>query len=301
MHPRSTHFLSISDVEPHSLEGILRKATEIKKNPLGFSAALSRKGLAYYSEKPSTRTRLSFQAAVQQMGGFYMELSNGHSQNGKEDACDTAKVVSKYADFLAARVYEHELLEEFARHSGIPVINGLSDSEHPCQALADLQTIRELKPGKRVIAFVGDGNNVCASLAIGACMLGYNVKVASPPGFELPDDIIAKCCYYDGSIELFSGAREAVEGADVVYTDVWVSMGDESEAQKRLQAFQGFQVNDELIGLAKKDAVFMHCLPAVKGQEVTKEVIDGPQSVVFQQAENRLHSQKALLLHLNES
>lgn len=295
----ASHFLSVTDLQESELRSVISRAAEVKKDPRGFSAAMAGKGLAYYSEKASTRTKLSFQAAAYQMGGFYMEMDGCHFSNGKEGARDTAKVVSKYAAFLAARVHSHALLEELALFSEIPVINALSEKEHPCQSLADLQTISEQKPGKPIIAFVGDGNNVCASLALGACMLGLRVRVASPKEFELPPDVVEKCGCYNGTLELFNDPRAAVEGADVVYTDVWVSMGDEAEAEKRLRAFEGFRVSTGLMALADEQAIFMHCLPANKGLEVTKEVIEGPQSIVYQQAENRLHSQKALLLHLS--
>lgn len=291
------HFLSITDITPVQLEALLQKAAQLK-NSKQHSYPLSDKALAYYSEKPSTRTKLSFQAAIQQLGGSYLDMTGSHASSGKEDAADTARVVSAYANFLAARVFSHSTLEQFAQNSSIPVINALSDAEHPCQALADLLTIAENKGKHATVAFVGDGNNVCNSLALGACMLGLSVKVASPQGFELAESVREKCGSYCGKLETFSNAEQAVIGADAVYADTWISMGSENEKEARMEKFAPFQVNSQLMALAKSDAVFMHCLPATKGQEVTTQVIEGTQSIVFEQAENRLHAQKALLLSL---
>lgn len=293
------HFLSITDLTLGELQSLLHNASQLKKSAR-HSSELQGKALAYYSEKPSTRTKLSFQAAIQQLGGWYLDMTGAHISSGKEDARDTARVVSAYADFFAARVFNHSVLEEFAEYSAIPVINALSKFEHPCQALADLLTILEKKGKGATIAFVGDANNVCNSLALGACMLHLTLRVASPTGFELEKRVQEKCGEYSGTLETFSQPEQAVAGADVVYTDAWVSMGDETQKQERLEKFKQFQVNEQLMGLAKKDAAFMHCLPATKGQEVTTQVIEGPQSLVFEQAENRLHTQKALLLHLNQ-
>lgn len=293
------HFLSIADLGTNGLQKVLGMASTVKKTPSRFSRLLAGKGLAYYSEKPSTRTKLSFQAAILQMGGHYLDMADSHLSSGKEDAYDTSHVVSKYADFLAARVFKHKILEEFSASSSIPVINALSEKEHPCQALADLQTLLELKGKTATVAFVGDGNNVCTSLALGACMIGMNVHVSSPKGFELEHWILETCRQYAGCLELFDDPFHAVKDTDAVYTDVWMSMGDEREKQEgREQAFNGFQVNAEMMSLAKKEAVFMHCLPALKRHEVSRDVIEGPQSVVFEQAENRLHAQKALLAYL---
>jgi len=300
MKNETTHFLSITDLTPGELESLLGKAGELKKSARQ-SSQLQGKALAYASEKPSTRTKLSFQAAIQQLGGSYLDMTGAHMSNGKEEAKDTARVVSGYADFFAARVFRHAVLEEFAQYSSIPVINALSDAEHPCQALADLQTILETKGKNATIAFVGDANNVCNSLALGTCMLGLTIRVASPQGYELEKSVKEKCQEYQGKLEIFENAQEAVQGADAVYTDTWVSMGDESQKTERIEKFKHYQVNSQLMGLAKQDAVFMHCLPATKGQEVTTEVIEGRQSIVFEQAENRLHAQKALLLHLDGS
>jgi ornithine carbamoyltransferase len=292
------NFLEIGDLSPPELRLVLDKAAAVKKNPQAFAHSLSGKMLAYYSQKPSTRTKLSLQAAVSQLGGSFADMAGSHLSGGHENVTHTAKVVSKYADFVAARVFSQSFLEEFAAHSAVPVINALSDIEHPCQALADLETVLETAGPSAKIAFVGDGNNVCASLAIGACMLGLEMRVASPRGYGLPETIVNQCKSYGGKLELFESPSDAVSGADVVYTDVWVSMGDEAESEKRAEAFKGFTVTQELMELAVPGAVFMHCLPCIEGAEVASEVINGPSSVVFQQAENRLHSQKALLLFI---
>ena len=297
LHYRS--LLEIGDLSPPELELVLDKAAAVKKNPAAFSHSLSGKMLAYYSEKPSTRTKLSLQAAIQQLGGSFADMAGSHLSGGHESVAHTAKVVSNYADFIAARVFSQSFLEEFAEHSQVPVINALSDCEHPCQALADLLTILETAGPSAKIAFVGDGNNVCTSLAIGASMLGMEMRVASPQGYGLAANAVNQCKSHGGKLALFESPADAVAGADVVYTDVWVSMGDEAEAQKRAEAFAGFTVTQELMGLASPGAVFMHCLPCVEGAEVAAEVINGPASVVFQQAENRLHAQKALLLFIS--
>lgn len=292
------HFLSIADLQPAELTNIFESAKALKSGNSGTATALLGKGLVYYSEKPSTRTKLSFGAAIQTLGGYFLDMSGSQLSAGKEDVADTARTVGKYAHFLAARVYRHSLLEELARHSTIPVINALSEREHPCQALADLLTIHERKGSNARIAFVGDGFNVAASLALGGCMLGHEVHVATPPDFTLSNEIVSKCKNYSGTLTTHTTPKEAVTAADVVYTDVWTSMGQEEEKISREQAFAGFQVNSELMAHAAPGAIFMHCLPAFKGKEVTGEVFESPASVVFDQAENRMHAQKALLLFL---
>lgn len=293
------HFLSVTDLSKDELREVLALADAIKKNPDAYRTALRGLGLAFYTEKTSTRTRLSFQAAIAQAGGHFMDLAGSQFGAGKEDVEDTAHMVGLFSDFLAARVYRHGLLEELARYSPVPVINALSDVEHPCQALADVQAILAHKgPGAKV-AYIGDGNNVCASLALTCSMLGMHIHIATPKGYELDGAILAKCRKFGDFVHVLSTPQAAVTDADVVYTDTWVSMGDEKEKEVRLQAFAGFQVNADLMAQAKADAIFMHDLPAQKGLEVTKEVFDSPQSVVLDQAGNRLHAQKALLLYMH--
>lgn len=263
---------------------------------------LGGKTLALLFEKPSLRTRVSFDVAMQQLGGHTLYLSPAEVGLGeREPVADVARVLSRYVDAIAARTFKHETVEELARWADVPVINALSDGEHPCQALADLLTIYEKKDRWRglVLAFVGDGNNVASSLMLGSAMVGMEFRIASPQGYCVSRALVDKA----ESLAAASGAavvcvespQEAVRGADVVYTDVWASMGQEKEQVERRRAFSGYQVNAELLALASPDAIVMHDLPAHRGEEIADEVIEGPQSVVFDQAENRLHAQKAVL------
>jgi ornithine carbamoyltransferase len=256
-------------------------------------------------EKPSTRTRVSFEVGIYQLGGVGLYLSGSDLQIGRgETLADTARVLSRYVDAIAARLHTHADVVELARHATIPVLNGLSDLLHPCQALADYFTLLEKKQDLkgRKIGYVGDGNNMCHSLLYGANKFGIDIAVATPKGYE-PKAIIVKSANREAkqsgsSIIVTHEPAAAVEGADAVYTDVWVSMGQEAEADKKKVAFKPYQVNANLMANAKPDAVFMHCLPAHREEEVTSEVLDGPQSIVLDQAENRLHVQKALMVLL---
>lgn len=293
------HFLSVTDLNLAELRHVLSLAEAVKKDHASHRHDLEGKALAFYTEKSSTRTRLSFQAAIQQLGGHFMDMSGSHLGGGKEDVSDTAQMVGLYADFLAARVFKHSLLTELGAHSRIPIINALSDVEHPCQALADVQTILAHKGPQATVAYVGDGNNVAASLALACSMLGMRLNVATPKGYELDGAMLARCKAFGPHVQAYHDPKAAVNGADVVYTDVWVSMGDETEKDARLAAFNGFQVNADLMGHAAPKAIFMHCLPAQKGLEVSKGVFDSRASVVLDQAGNRLHAQKALLLFLH--
>jgi ornithine carbamoyltransferase len=251
------------------------------------------------------RTRVSFEVGMKQLGGSAIYLSQSEVGLGqREPVRDVARVLSHYVAGIVARTYAQQTLVELAEHANVPVVNALSDDEHPCQALADLLTVREKKgrlAGVR-IAFIGDGNNVSSSLAMAAALAGAEFVIASPPDYGLSRDIIDTARGFGrqtgGAIETVVRPEDAAKGADVVYTDVWTSMGQESERRRRMEAFQGYQVDAELMLLAKPDAIFMHDLPAHRGEEITDEVIEGPQSVVFQQAENRLHAQKALLAAL---
>jgi ornithine carbamoyltransferase len=297
---RGRNLISIGDLSADEVLAVMEMAARLKN---GESApVLGGKTLALVFEKPSLRTRVSFEVAMRQLGGQCLYLSPPEVGLGeREPAADVARVLSRYVDAIAARTFEHQTVEELARYAEVPVINALSEDEHPCQALADLLTICEKKGHWRGVslAFVGDGNNVARSLMMGAAMLGMDFRIASPRGYGVAPDFAAKAgaiaAACGGSIAGLESPREAVSGADVVYTDVWASMGQEREATQRLEAFAGYQVDGALMAEAAPDAIFMHDLPAHRGEEVAEEVIEGPQSVVFDQAENRLHAQKAVL------
>jgi len=271
----------------------------------GWLSLLEGKMLALVFEKPSLRTRVSFELAMQQLGGHTIYLSPAEVGLGeRESVSDVARVLSRYVDAIAARTFSHQTLQVLASYSGVPVINALSDLEHPCQALADLFTIYEKKGelGGLTLAFVGDGNNVAHSLLLAASLMGMNFRIASPAGYAVQDGILhmAKGYATDSGGEIFctEEPRLAVSGADVVYTDVWTSMGQETEAGQRRQIFAGYQVNSELLSLAREDAILMHPLPAHYGEEVAEDILDSPKSVVLDQAENRLYLQKALLAEM---
>jgi ornithine carbamoyltransferase len=253
-------------------------------------------------QKPSTRTRVSFEVGIAQLGGTGLYLSAGDLQLGRgETLKDTATVLSRYLDAIMIRTFAQEDVEELARHASIPVINGLTDSAHPCQALADVMTIRERlgRLAGLMVAYLGDGNNVCASLMVAAAKLGLNFRAATPEGYEPSAEAVEiareAATETGATIELLADPREAAAGADVLYTDVWTSMGQEEERERRLRDLAGFGIDDELVGLANEDAIVLHCLPAHYGEEITEDVLYGPQSAVWDQAENRLHAQKALM------
>ena len=295
--------LSVADLSAGEVEKIIVQALKIKRGPAPQS--LPGKILALLFEKPSLRTRVSFEVAIHQLGGYGFYLSPDEVGLGKrEPASDVARVLSRYVHGIIARTFAHQTLQALASHSTVPVINALSDLEHPCQALADIVTIQE-KKGKLkglTLAFVGDGNNVANSLLLAAAITGINFRIASPPGYAVKDEIwqTAKgLASHSGSqILLTDKPEQAVKDADVVYTDVWTSMGQEVEAAIRRKAFARYQVDNRLLSLAKKDAIFMHPLPAHHGEEVAAGILDSPRSVVFDQAENRLHLQKALLIQM---
>ena len=298
---RGRDLLAISDLSPDEVERILQTALSLKRDG-GGTHLLAGKTLALLFEKPSLRTRVSFDVAMVQLGGHAIYLNQAEVGLGqREPVADVARVLSRYVDVIAARTYEHATLLDLARHANVPVINALSDEEHPCQAMADLLTVLEHKGRLRGVrmAFVGDGFNVAASLAEAAALAGMSFAMASPPGYSLPDGIVRLL----EDLALTTGARidlcdtpaDAVRDADVVYTDVWASMGQEDSYAQRKEAFAGYTVTADLMSLAKPDAIFMHDLPAHRGDEVTDDVIEGPRSVVFDQAENRLHAQKAIL------
>ena len=286
--------LDLTELSGEEIYKILSLASELKaegKNSLRQDLAGKSVGLIF--NKPSTRTRVSFQVGASQLGGNSIYLQSGDLQIGRgESLADTARVLSGYLDALVVRTYAHEEAQELAKGASIPVINALTDLHHPCQALADLMTINESKSYLKglKLAYLGDGNNVCHSLMIAAAKVGMEISVATPKGFEPTLGTVPN--------KITNNPKEAVREADVLYTDVWVSMGQEEEAKERLEKFKPFQLNKELLSLAKPSAIAMHCLPAHPGQEITEEVMQGKQSVIFTQAENRLHSQKALLIGL---
>lgn len=297
---RGRDLLSISDLTPAELTRVLDTAMALKD--AGRRPILSGKSLALVFEKPSLRTRVSFDVAMTHLGGHCIYLSPPEVGLGdRETPADVARVLSRYVDAIAARTFAQSTVQELADHAGVPVINALSDEEHPCQALADLLTVREKKGGLAgvTLAYIGDGNNVASSLAIAGGLSGMHIRIASPAGYEVPDKVRALAGALaeksGGTISQLSDPVTAAANADVVYTDVWASMGQEQESAARRESFAGYTVDEKLMKLARPDAIFMHDLPAHRGDEVAPEVIDGPQSVVFDQAENRMHAQKAVL------
>ncbi len=300
-------FLTLADFTREELLFILDTAKQFKERFLAgerIIPVLQGRHLAMIFEKPSTRTRISFETAMKELGGFAMYLSWRELQLGRGETIeDTARVLSRYVDGIMARVYEHEKLEKLAEYADVPVINGLSDLLHPAQALTDIYTIMEKKGSdlrKLKIVFIGDGgDNVLHSLMLGIGILGGKIIIASPKGYDPHPQIVKwfeeKATPYGGEYEIVRDPYEAVKGADVVYTDVWVSMGQESEREKRIKDLEPYRVTVDLMKHAKPDAIFMHCLPAHRGEEVVDEVIDGRWSVVWDQAENRKHVQKAIL------
>ncbi len=291
------HFLTLLDLSPDELQGLIRRAIELKtKQHAGeLYQPLRGKVLGMVFEKSSTRTRVSFEAGMSQLGGDAIFLSPRDTQLGRgEPIEDTARVLSRMVDIIMIRTYEHEKLERFAAHSRVPVINALTDRCHPCQLLADIQTYIEHRGAIRgkTVAWIGDGNNMCNSYMGAAKQFDFKLNIAAPKGYEPAADVVACAA---GHVEVSSDPAAAAHGADLIVTDVWASMGQEEEQAARAQAFAAFQVDAKLMRLAAKDALFMHCLPAHRGEEVSAEVIDGPQSVVWDEAENRLHAQKALM------
>ena len=291
------HFLTLKDLTSDELKQLLSRATELKemRNRGEVYEPLANKVMAMIFEKSSTRTRVSFEAGMAQLGGHAMFLSSRDTQLGRgEPVEDSARVISSMVDVVMIRTYSHEIVETFAQHSRVPVINALTDDYHPCQLLADMQTFVEHRgdiKGKTA-AWIGDGNNMCQSYMNAAAILDFHLNIACPKGFEPKAELLEE---YKDRITLTHLPKEAVKGAHLVTTDVWASMGQEDEQETRLKRFEGFQVTPELMDLADKDALFMHCLPAHRGEEVSEEMMEDPRSVVFDEAENRLHAQKALL------
>ena len=295
MKPR--HFITLNDLSADELRALILRASELKKIRASGTVyePLKNKVLAMIFEKSSTRTRISFEAGMTHFGGNALFLSPRDTQLGRgEPIEDSARVISRMVDGIMLRTNKHETVTTFAEHSTVPVINGLTDRFHPCQLLADLQTWFELRgdiAGKHV-CWIGDGNNMCQSYMNAAKLLNFQLSIACPPGYEPEIELLAATSSH---VELFHDPKLAVKGADLIVTDVWASMGQEQEQKDRAQAFSNYRVNSSLMQLAKPDALFMHCLPAHRGEEVSAHVLDGQQSVVWDEAENRLHAQKALL------
>jgi ornithine carbamoyltransferase len=298
-------FLSIRDCSPQQIRHYLHVATQLKAYPNVYHTALRGKTLAMIFEKPSLRTRVTFDVGIEELGGHPIYLSPAEISLGKRESVhDVAKNLERMVQGIMIRTFSHDVVVELAHHASIPVINGLTDYSHPCQAMADYLTMLEVKghlTGLKV-AYVGDGNNVARSLMFAGALLGANVWIATPPGYEPDREAIewteARCEETGATLGITNDPELAAHDADVVYTDVWASMGQEAETEARKKIFAPYQVNEHLFGLAKPDATFLHCLPAHRGDEVTSDVIDGPRSAVFQQAENRLHAQKAIMLEL---
>jgi len=291
------HFLTLRDLSSEELNTLIRRAIELKamQKRGEIYEPLKNRVLGMVFEKSSTRTRVSFEAGMAQFGGHAIFLSPRDTQLGRgEPVEDTARVLSRMVDVIMIRTFEHEKLETFAAHSQVPVINALTDMYHPCQLLADVQTYVEHRGdiAGRTVAWIGDGNNMCHSYINAAIQFGFKLNIACPPGYE-PDAALVESA--GGRVMLMGDAREAAQGADLVTTDVWASMGQEEEQKVREKAFAQFEVDDAVMACARPDAVFMHCLPAHRGEEVSASVIDGAQSIVWDQAENRLHAQKALM------
>jgi len=298
------NLISIFDLSHAEIEEIIEKAKELKEERKEGERArkdLEGKTLALIFEKPSTRTRVSFEVAIHELGGNVTSLNWNELQLGRgERIRETAKVLSSYVDAVMIRAYRHSTVEEFANHASKPVINGLSDLEHPCQTLADLLTINEQKEKLRgvKVAWVGGGNNVCNSLIGGAAITGMDICVACPKSYEPAKGIVEKAKKMGCEVVIRNNAEEVAVDADVLYTDVWVSMGEEEESEKRKRVLKKYQINEHLMRVAKEDVVVMHCMPVHIGEEITEEVMNSANSVIFEQAENRLHAQKALLLKL---
>jgi ornithine carbamoyltransferase len=296
---KGRHFLRIADWTRDELEHVLQLAADLKRKQQSGEEhrLLPGRQLGMVFDKPSTRTRISFEVGMTQLGGHALFLQAADLQFGHgETIRDTGAVLSRFLDAIMIRTYDQAAVEELAAGATVPVINGLTDSSHPCQALADLLTMRERfgELDGRKLLYVGDGNNTCASLIVGAATFGMDVVVACPRGYEPPEAAI-ESARARGSVELIRDAREAAAGAHVLYTDTWVSMGQENERVQRLRDLQGYAIDDGLVALAESDAIVMHCLPAHYGEEVTEEILHGPRSAAWDEAENRLHAQKALL------
>jgi ornithine carbamoyltransferase len=298
-----THFLSAGDLSRERSLRLFRIAAALKQGWKAGDRAtpLAGRTLALIFEKPSLRTRVTFEVGIVQLGGRAVYLAGSEVGMGtRESVPDVARNLSRWVDGIAARVYAHSTVETLARHASVPVINGLSDFEHPCQALADYFTLweRGLDLATMRLAWIGDGNNVCHSVMLLGALLGTEIAVACPPGYEPAAPVQARVRDLGGRLTITVDPREAATGADILYTDTWISMGQEVERERRREAFGRYQINDRVVGFAKRSVLVMHCLPAHRGEEITDGVLDGPHSIVLDQAENRLHAQKAIILEL---
>lgn len=296
------HFLKMSDLSCEEIISILDLADELKQKKRNNipHQLLKGKSLGMIFTKSSTRTRVSFEVGMYELGGTALFLSSTNTQMGRgEPIEDTARVLSRYLDGIVIRTFEHEEVETLAKYSSVPVINGLSDYSHPCQTMADLQTIREYKGSfeNKKLCYIGDGNNVANSIIIGGIKTGMKVSVACPEEY-MPDDEVVKWALSTGNLHITTNVKEAAENADVLYTDVWASMGMEDEIKERRIVFEGYQINDEVMKVAKSDAIVLHCLPAHKEEEITKNVFEQHANEIFDQTENRLHVQKAIMVKL---
>ena len=292
---RAANFLDIDDLSSDELEAILARAAALKNGE--SDNRLEDQTLGMLFEKPSTRTRISFETGMTQLGGHAIFMGPEDIQLGHgEPLKDTARAAGRYVDGIMARLFDHEDAEILAEYADVPVINGLTDDAHPCQTLADLLTIREQFDDNVSVAWVGDGNNVGQSFAVGCALAGIELSVATPEEYAMDDAVIERAAELGEAPDVYTDPEAAIEGVDVIYTDVWVSMGQEDEREQKLAAFEGFQLNEEL--LAESDAKVMHCLPAHRGEEITDAILESDRSIVWDQAENRLHAQKALLVEL---
>ena len=298
------HFLTDLDLTTPEQAEVIDSAIAMKKSPEEYTSALKGKTMGLIFAKSSTRTRISFEVGMYQLGGHALFLPSSSSQVGRgEPPADTARVLSRYVDGVMIRTFKHAEIRDLAEFSSIPIINGLDDDYHPCQVLADLQTIKEHRgtiAGQQLV-YVGDGNNMAHSLMLGGAIAGLNVRIIAPKNYQPRGDIVERArlaAENSGALIDVTNDLDGVEGADIVYTDVWASMGQEDEAKERIEAFAGYEVDEAMMEKAKDDAIFLHCLPAHRGEEVSGGVIDGRWSVVFDQAENRLHAQKALMVRL---
>ncbi|AGN01527.1 ornithine carbamoyltransferase [Salinarchaeum sp. Harcht-Bsk1] len=299
------HYLDVDDLTADELDEVLGLAAEYKAEQTEgvLHDDLDNQTLGMVFEKPSTRTRVSFETGMTQLGGHAIFLGDSDIQLGHgEPLKDTSRALSRYVDVLMGRMFDHESLEEIAAYSDVPVVNGLTDDAHPCQTLADLLTIQEHARGLEgtSVAWVGDGNNVAQSFVIGAALAGIDLTVATPEGYGIDDEVVERAAELGGEPAIVDDPADAVADADVIYTDVWVSMGQEDEREEKLANFDGFQVNDELLDSAADDVSVMHCLPAHRGEEITDDVLESDHAIVWDQAENRLHAQKGLLVWLCE-
>ena len=297
------HFLSSADLTRDAALQVFQLAADLKQRWKAGrrGTPLAGRTMALIFEKPSLRTRVTFEVGIVQLGGRAVYLSGAEIGLGtRESVADVARNLARWVDGIAARVYAHATIETLARHATVPVINGLSDSEHPCQALADFFTLweRGVDIGAMRLAWIGDGNNVCHSVVLLGALLGASTVVACPPGYEPAPRVLDAARRLGGRVEVTEDARKAAAGADVIYTDVWTSMGQEAERVRRQEAFSRYQVNETIVGFAKPSVLVMHCLPAHRGEEITDAVLDGPHSIALDQAENRLHAQKAVILTL---